>query len=142
MTLQGRAGDELRLIANAPLLIDLADFQTPLANVRANGDALIRVGLGVGTVRVSVPSARRALILARNAPNLRVELADGRQLLTPAELVTSAVMGTSRAQRARLAAFHFSTQLSSPLTTSPLTSSRGWFRWLYTIVSGLMPTEW
>ena len=27
-----------------------------------------------------------------------------------------------------------------PVTTSPFTSSRGWFRWLYTIVSGLMPT--
>ena len=33
-------------------------------------------------------------------------------------------------------------QVSRPLTTSPFTSSRGWFRWLYTIVSGLMPTVW
>ena len=29
-----------------------------------------------------------------------------------------------------------------PCTTCPCTSSRGWFRWLYTIVSGAMPTEW
>ncbi len=28
------------------------------------------------------------------------------------------------------------------LIASPCTSSRGWLRWLYTIVSGLMPTEW
>ena len=33
-------------------------------------------------------------------------------------------------------------QARMPVTTSPLTSSRGWLRWLYTIVSGLMPTEW
>ncbi len=78
VNLQGRVGVELRLLANAPLIIDLADFQTPLTNVRANGDVLIRVGPGVRTVRVSLPPSRRGLILARNTPNLRVEMVDGR----------------------------------------------------------------
>ena len=27
-----------------------------------------------------------------------------------------------------------------PVIVSPWTSSRGWFRWLYTIVAGLMPS--
>jgi hypothetical protein len=31
---------------------------------------------------------------------------------------------------------------SRAVTGSPFTSSRGWFRWLYTMVSGLMPTAW
>ena len=30
----------------------------------------------------------------------------------------------------------------SPVATLACTSSRGWFRWLSIIVSGLMPSEW
>src|SRR5262245_18089555 len=33
-------------------------------------------------------------------------------------------------------------QLKKPVTGSPCTSSRGWLRWLYTNVAGLMPIEW
>jgi hypothetical protein len=78
ISIQGRVGIELRLLANAPLIIDLVDFQVPFANVRANGDVLIRVGPGVEKLRVSLPPSRRGLILARNAPKLRVELVDER----------------------------------------------------------------
>ncbi len=31
---------------------------------------------------------------------------------------------------------------SNAVTHSPFTSSRGWFKWLYTMVSGLIPTAW
>lgn len=78
VALGGRVGAELQLIANAPLLIDLVNVNTPLVNVRTNGDALVRVGPGVGTLRLTVHPQRRALVLARGAPNLRVELVETR----------------------------------------------------------------
>lgn len=49
---------------------NLVDFQAPLANVRANGDVLIRVGPSVGTVRVSLSAARQAQLPLSKAAEL------------------------------------------------------------------------
>ena len=60
-------------------------------------------------------------------------------LMTAAE---SFAAGNAVSLRVNLPLHRAKNHPSNAVTHSPFTNSRGWFRWLYTMVSGLMPTAW
>ena len=69
LILTGSAG-ELILGPGGPAVIDLSEFTAPMVRVQCMEDVVVRVGPGIQKLEID---PRRGIVLARGAPNLKVQ---------------------------------------------------------------------